>query len=210
MAQPVSGVDLLTQAILSQAEAEAKKIRDNAEAEAQTIITEAEQEAKAAQAGAATTEAARLERDNARALTAARLETRRRIREAREEWIERVFAETKTRLEALRKETLYAQILVNLVREGMAALGGEDFIVSVRPEDYDLAARTLNSAATDTRHTKVQADEGVSGGGCIVMQSDGRSLYDNSFDSVLARHRQRLRALVADALWGKDLHSDEP
>jgi hypothetical protein len=37
-----------------------------------------------------------------------------------------------------------------------------------------------------------------------VRQSDGRALYDNTFGSIVARHRQRLRSGVAELLWDEE------
>ena len=209
MSPPDSSVDLLTQAILAQAEAEAEKTRENAEAEAARIISEAEREAARQQDLAKATEAARTERENVSTLATARLEARRQFLEAREELIERVFAQLKERLETARLAPSYSPLLLNLVREAVAALEGEDFVVAVAQQDYDLAKKALASVSIEGKRIEVRADERVRAGGCIVSQSDGRCLYDNTFDSIIARHRPRLRALVAETLWGKDRHQSE-
>lgn len=204
-----SSVDLLAQAILAQAEAEAKKIREDAEATAQRINSEAEQEAATQRERAAMAEAARAERENASTLAAAHLKARRRILEAREELIDRVFAEATTRLESFRTDSLYPRILINLVDEAISALEGDSFTVSVMPEDYDMAARALNSTSLRGKRTEVHADEQIRGGGCIVRQADGRSFYDNTFASIIQRHHLRLRTMVAEVLWGKGRRWDE-
>ena len=203
MVLPDSSVDLLTQAILAQGEAEAKKIREDAETEAARIISEAEREASRRQELAKTTAAARMQRENVSALAVARLEERKQILEAREELIERVFAKVKERLETLREAPSYLPVLVNLVREAIDALEGEDFLVAVAQQDYDLAEQALASAPIEGKRIEVRADDRVRGG-CIVSQSDGRSLYDNTFDSIIARYRLQLRELAAQTLWGTD------
>jgi V/A-type H+-transporting ATPase subunit E len=209
MAPEDSSVDLLAQAILGQAEAEAKKIRENAETEAAQIISEAEQEASRHREKASAAAAARVERENVSALAAVRLEARRRVLEAREELIERVFAGVKERLETLRRAPRYPPILVNLVREALDALEGEDFVVAVARDDYDLAKQALASAPIEGKRIDVRSDERVRGGGCIVSRSDGRALYDNTFSAIIARHHLRLRALVAEVLWGRGRRWDE-
>lgn len=145
-----------------------------------------------------------MERENVSTLATVRLDARGQFLEAREELIERVFAELKDRLETVRRAPSYSPILVNLVSEAVEALEGEDFVVAVAQQDYDLAKKALASAPIKGKRIEVRADERVRAGGCIVSQSDGRSLYDNTFDSIIARHRLRLRALVAETLWGKD------
>lgn len=204
MSPPDSSVDLLTQAILAQAEAEAKKTSESAQAEVARIIAEAEREAARRQELAKAATVARMERENVSTLAAVRLEARRQVLEAREELIERIFAEVKERLETLRRAPSYRPILVNLVREALGALEGQDFVVAVAQQDYDLAKDALASMPIEAKRIEVRVDERLRGGGCIVSRSDGHSLYDNTFDSIVARHRLRLRALAAETLWGKD------
>jgi vacuolar-type H+-ATPase subunit E/Vma4 len=206
---PDSSVDLLTQAILSQAETEAKKARENAETEAARIVSAAERQAASRQDLAQAAEAARVERENVSTLAAVRLEASKQFLQAREELIERVFAEAKERLEILRRAPSYSPTLVNLVREAVEALEGEDFVVGVAQQDYDLAKQALASVPIEGKRIEVRADDRVRGGGCLVSQSDGRSRYDNTFDSIIARHRLRLRAFVAETLRGKDGRQDE-
>jgi vacuolar-type H+-ATPase subunit E/Vma4 len=133
----------------------------------------------------------------------------RRVLEAHEELIERVFAGVKDRLETLRRAPRYPPILVNLVREALDALEGKDFVVAVAREDYDLAKQALASVPIEGKRIDVRSDERVRGGGCIVSRSDGRALYDNTFSAIIARHHLRLRALVAEVLWGKGRRWDE-
>jgi vacuolar-type H+-ATPase subunit E/Vma4 len=204
-----SNIDPLARAILAQAESEAKKIKQAAEVTAQQLVAEAEREAGKQREAALLVQADRTKRESASTLAAARLETRQRILEAREELIDRVFAKVEERFEGLRKDPAYRRILVDLVREGAAALEGENFIVAVTTDDYDLASQALRSMPLEGKQIEVRPDEQVHGGGCIIWQSDRRSFYDNTFDSIIARHRSRLRMLVAEILWGKETRWDE-
>lgn len=204
-----SGVEQLSQAVLAQAEAEAKKIRESAEATARQIIAEAEAEARTQREAAALAEAARVKSANASELAATHLEARRRILEAREELIDQMFAAAEKRLQDLRKEAAYARVLASLAKEGAAALEGEELLVAVSPEDYDLASQALAAAPIEGKRVEVRPDADLHGGGCVVRQSDGRALYDNTFSSIVARHRLRLRAMVAEMLWARETHWDE-
>lgn len=204
-----SNVDPLAQAILAQAEAEAKKIKETAEVTAQQLVAEAEQQAGKQREAVLLAEADRTKRESASTLAAARLETRRRILETREELIDRVFARVEERFERIRKDPAYGRILIDLAREGVAAFEGENFIVAVMPDDCDFASQALNSVLIEGKRIEVRPDEQVRGGGCIIWQSDRRSFYDNTFGSIIARHRLRLRMLVAEILWGKETRWDE-
>lgn len=204
-----SGVEQLAQAVVAQAEAEAKKIRESAEASARQIIAGAEAEDSRRREHAESAEAARVKRLNASTLAETRLDARRQILEAREELIDRAFSMAKNRLQELRKDPIYPRLLVNLVEEGIGALEGGDFIVAISPEDYDVASPALSGTPIEGKRVEVRADEKLHDGGCIVSQSDGRTFYDNTFNSILGRHRLRLRKLVAETLWGRETHWDE-
>ena len=204
-----SGVEQLAQAVVAQAEAEARKIKETAEAAARQLIDEVERLARRRREDAAVAEAARVRRQHAFILAATRLEARRQILEAREQLIDQTFALVEQRLQALRKDPVYARVLMKLVDEGAAVLEGNALIVAVSPEDYDLASHALTAATMAGKRIEVRADADVRGGGCIVRQSHGSALYDNTFSSILARHRRRLRALVAGAFWGKETRWDE-
>ena len=204
-----SRVEQLAQAVVAQAEAEARKIKETAEAAARQLIDEVERLARRRGEDAAVAEATRVRRQHAFILAATRLEARRQILEAREQLIDQTFALVEQRLQALRKDPVYARVLMKLVDEGAAVLEGNALIVAVSPEDYDLASHALTAATMAGKRIEVRADADVRGGGCIVRQSHGSALYDNTFSSILARHRRRLRALVAGAFWGKETRWDE-
>ena len=204
-----SGVEQLAQAVVAQAEAEAKKIRESAEATARQLVAEAELRASRQRENAAAANAARATRQKVSALAATHLEARREVLRAREECIDRVFGAVEQRLEALRREPAYARVLVSLVREAAAALEGDgELLVEASAADYELARQVLNAAAIDSHRVAVRSDERLLKGGCIVRQPDGRALYDNTFGSIVARHRLRLRAAIAEMLWGKESRWD--
>jgi len=203
-----SGVEQLAQAVLAQAEAEAKKIKETAEAAARQLVDDAERRARRQQQDAAVAEAARVDRQNAFVLAATRLEARRQILEAREQLVGQVFAAVEQRLQTFRKDPAYPRVLTRLVDDGASVLEGETLIVAVDSEDHNIASQALSAATIAGRRIEVRADEHIHGG-CVVRQSDERALYDNSFSSILERHRPRLRALVAETLWQKQTRWDE-
>ncbi len=204
-----SSADLLAQAILAQAREEARKITEDAEAGALRIKSEAERDAAAQSEKAATAETARAERENASELAAAHVAARRRILEAREELIDRVFAEVSARLDAVRKDSSYPRILRDLLNEGISALEGDSFIVSVAADDLGLAKLALTSLSVNGKRTEARTDEQIRGGGCVIRQANGRCVYDNTFAAIIARHRPHLRAIVADVLWGEGKRWDD-
>jgi V/A-type H+-transporting ATPase subunit E len=209
MTPPEPSVEVLARAVREQAEAEAKKTKEAAQATAEEIIAEAEREASKEREKLRAAQVEQAKRQSVVRLAAARLEARRRILDAREELLDSVFAKAEERLFNLRKDPSYPRVLSNLVQEGVAALEGDSFVVSVMADDYDAAVRALDQAALGNKQIEVHRDDQVRGGGCIVSQADGRALYDNTLSAIVARHRMRARPLVAEALWGKEAHWDE-
>ena len=197
-----SGAEQLAQAIVAQADAEANKIREDAKNAARDLVAEAQLQAAKQREEVASAEALRRARQSASALATAHLEARREVLRAREELIDRVFGAVEERLEALRSEPAYGRILVSLVGEAAAALESErELAVDVCAADYEFARQALGTAPINNHRIVVRSDEQISRGGCIVRQSDGRVLYDNTYGSIVARHRRRLRAAVAEMLW---------
>jgi V/A-type H+/Na+-transporting ATPase subunit E len=197
----LSSANRLADAVLAQANEEADRIRQAATAEASRSIAEAEAEAAARREAAAKMRDAEALRSQVAARALSRLEARRELLEAREKLIERVFARSAEALESLRTHHEYASVLSRLVREAVDALGEKSFIVEVAPEDLPVAEHVTASIATPELTIEPRARDGLRGG-CIVWRGDRRAFCDNTFIAVLSRNRPRLRALVAECLWG--------
>lgn len=197
----VSSADRLAQALLAEAKEEAERIRRAAAEEAGRSIAEAEAEAAERREAAARMRDAEARRSQVAALALARLEARRQLLEAREHLIERVFALAAAALEALRARPEYESVLARLVGEGVAALGGQSFVLEVAPEDLPIAERVAGSMASSNLAIETRAREGLAGG-CIVWRADRRAFSDDTFVAALSRNKPRLRALVAHWIWG--------
>jgi vacuolar-type H+-ATPase subunit E/Vma4 len=197
----VSSADRLAQALLAQAKEEADRIRQAAAEEASRSIADAEVEATERREAATRMRDAEALRSQIAALALARLEARRQLLEVREQLIEAVFSRSAEALQSLRTRPEYASVLSRLVREGADALGGESLIVEVAPEDLPVAANVAASIATPALIVEPRARDALLGG-CIVWRGDRRAFCDNTFSAVLSRNKPRLRALVAEWLWG--------
>ena len=195
-----SGAELLTRAIITQAQEEAEKIRVAARAAADALIATAEAEAVRRRQALAEEQQARALKEKDKALVLAALEARRLFLQSREELIERVFVRAEEALTAFRKQPSYPGLLRQLIQEGIAALTGNEFVVEVTPEDLPLAEQVLSSPAWHGKSAAVQATEGISGG-CLVWRQDRRAYCDNSCVGILSRHKERLRPLIATWLF---------
>jgi V/A-type H+-transporting ATPase subunit E len=203
MPQTDAKVGSLADAILAQAAAEAKQIIAAAQAEAERIVAEAREQESRQSAAALLDAEEKAKREGVVEIAAASLDCRRKLLQAREELIDRVFDKVKERLVAIRNSDEYWKILLDLIREGCRAIGKSNLIVETAAADREAAIRAV--AAIENISIKVQANDGINHGGCIVSDSDRRVIFDNTFEAIVARHRGRLRKQVAEALWGRDV-----
>jgi V/A-type H+-transporting ATPase subunit E len=205
MPQTDAKVGNLADAILAQAAAEAKQIIAAAQAEAERTIAEAREQASRQSETALLDAEAKAKREGVVEIAAASLDCRRKLLQAREELIDRVFDKVKERLAAIRNSDEYWKILLDLIREGCRAIGKSNLIVETAAADREAANRAVAATAIENISIKVQANDEINDGGCIVSDSDRRVIFDNTFEAILARHRARLRKQVAETLWGREV-----
>ncbi len=198
-------VGSLADAILAQAAAEAGQIIDAARAEAAQMVDAAREQASRQNDAALIAAGEEARRAGVIEMEAARLDCRRKLLQAREELIDRVFVKVEERLAAMRKSDEYAKLLLDLIREGAGAIDRPNLIVETAAADYEPAVRAIAAASLQDLSIKVQVNDEINCGGCIVADSDRRIFFDNTFAAILARHRARLRKQVADLLWGGEV-----
>ncbi len=187
--------------ILAEAEREAKRIRRAAEEEAKRIKGEAEKAAKLIIDR-------RLRAARERILGEAEMEGRRKLMEAREEMVSRVFEEATKRIENLindeERRDEYLEILSKLIAEAVERIGGSEFIISANERDLELLKRNLGKIrrSLPSRELKLTLSEEPIEclGGVIVESGDRLKVYNNTLDGRLLRARRLLSAKVAERL----------
>lgn len=187
--------------ILAEAEREARRIRRAAEEEAKRIKGEAEKAAKLIIDR-------RLRAARERILGEAEMEGRRKLMEAREELVSRVFEEATKRIESLindeGRRDEYLEILSKLIAEAVEKIGGSEFIVSANERDLDLLKRNLGKIrrSLPSRELKLTLSEEPIEclGGVVVESGDRLKVYNNTLDGRLLRVRRLLSAKVAERL----------
>ncbi|RLI08672.1 hypothetical protein DRO24_00825 [Candidatus Bathyarchaeota archaeon] len=187
--------------ILAEAEREAKRIRRAAEEEAKRIKGEAEKAAKLIIDR-------RLRAARERILGEAEMEGRRKLMEAREEMVSRVFEEATKRIENLindeERRDEYLEILSKLIAEAVERIGGSEFIISANERDLELLKRNLGKIrrSLPSRELKLTLSEEPIEclGGVIVESGDRLKVYNNTLDGRLLRVRRLLSAKVAERL----------
>ena len=187
--------------ILAEAEREARRIRRAAEEEAKRIKGEAEKAAKLIIDR-------RLRAARERILGEAEMEGRRKLMEAREELVSRVFEEATKRIESLindeGRRDEYLEILSKLIAEAVEKIGGSEFIVSANERDLELLKRNLGKIrrSLPSRELKLTLSEEPIEclGGVVVESGDRLKVYNNTLDGRLLRVRRLLSAKVAERL----------
>jgi len=187
--------------ILAEAEREARRIRRAAEEEAKRIKGEAEKAAKLIIDR-------RLRAARERILGEAEMEGRRKLMEAREELVSRVFEEATKRIESLindeERRNEYLEILSKLIAEAVERIGGSEFIISANERDLELLKRNLGKIrrSLPSRELKLTLSEEPIEclGGVVVESGDRLKVYNNTLDGRLLRVRRLLSAKVAERL----------
>ena len=164
--------------IAAEADAEAARIRSEAQAQAARIVADAPAEAL---------EIAAKERTQ---VSAAKLKARRRVQDARFELVEEVASQLKVLL-ARRPQSRreYQKLLESLIRAGMKE-AGKDCTLRVRREDAAFAKKFGDvGPALDTV------------GGVLVVSSDGRVKYNNTFEALLEARDEPVKQKAFELLF---------
>lgn len=196
-----------SQAILEEARQEAERIVDLARREAERIIDGAKTELDKIYL----TEAPQAKKQEAsiryaQILASARLETRRQMLLSREQFLQNVQEQVKTRLLQLRADqTTYPRLLHTLVQHGLEELSGEQFEIITAPEDHCLLTNeTLAQFQQATgKHVTLSAQTQPGITGAIVRRTDRRVRCDNSLQAILEREQIDIRRLILEHLLGE-------
>jgi V/A-type H+-transporting ATPase subunit E len=197
-------VELLCQAISTQAGDDAEKIRGRAREETDRRLSEAEARrreelarTRAAVEGQATLDArSRIDR--------AELESKRRLSQTKEAALNEIFAQAQDRLQAFRQTPDYRDWLRRSLMGALQQLEGDHFQVLANPEEERWLPPDLLQEVSAARscHLTLTAAPDLPPGGFVLVRADGRVRFDQTFQGIIARERETLRAEIARKLWG--------
>jgi len=203
----------LAQEILADAERQADRHRQRAERSAARIIKSATTRMKDLETKVTEEARARLERETTRILADIPHQEQVRKLRVKNDVIAGLSAET---LDAFQAGQLgdALPVLVRLSSDAIAHLDGDRFVLEVTREDAEKWAEPLAQETTQ----KVQAGQARAVTVEVVVSSDGRTdggvvvrsadptgagqIVDNSFTTRMRRGQQRLRARIADLIFG--------
>jgi vacuolar-type H+-ATPase subunit E/Vma4 len=197
-------VELLCQAMGAQAREEAQKMVAEAREEAARLT--AEEEARHTE----TLERTRAEVEAQAKLEArsrldrAELESKRELGRAKEAVLREIFDQAGARLEEFRGSPDYPHWLRRTLAAAVRRLDGRQFRVAAHPDEAKwLTPELLAEVAAAAGVGLEWAPDGdLPPGGFMVIRADGRVRLDMTFQGLLERQRDDLRAEVARRLWG--------
>jgi vacuolar-type H+-ATPase subunit E/Vma4 len=140
----------------------------------------------------------------------AQLEGRKNLLLARQAILTGVFDEVLERLQGIagRDEANFdkGEVLIALIKEAAAAIGGEEFIISGNEADLEYLGRNLGNVSMALEQSIGESKVSLNsepldiGGGVVVRNSDGTKTYYNTFEGRLANVKARLESEVAEKL----------
>jgi V/A-type H+/Na+-transporting ATPase subunit E len=197
-------VELLCQAIASQAKAEVDQILARAREEADRRLIEAEASHQEALARTKAEVEAQAKLSARNRIDRAELEGKRRVSQTKEIWLTEVFGQAQARLQAFRDTAGYRNWLRATLLGVLQQLEGEDFRVMAHPEEEKWLYPDLLGEVSAERgcHLAWAPDPDLPPGGFVVIRADGRVRIDQTFQGIIERQRETLRAETAGKLWG--------
>lgn len=178
--------------ILSEARNRASEIVESAKAEAESLLAGRKRSVEAQSAASLV-----------RARSAAQLESSSLTLRAQHSAIQSVFREAEERIDLLRRDPSYAEILRKLMQEAIEANGAEIAgirAIKVDPDDEDVAKEAAKSLKVQD---KIVSDPRVRAG-VRVEGAEGQAIIENTLPGRLAALRGELAADVAQVLLSKE------
>lgn len=206
MAPVEESIELLTQAVMSEARAEAEKILQDAKAKAEGVLQEAQVQAAAERKEILERAALEAERTHRQAVASAQMKARMLELHHREKRLKDVFEAAGQKLSSVQAWKDYDEIAIQLAREALIHLGSER--AQIRTDAKTMHALTKASLEKLSKELNMNITVGETlsrGTGVIARTEDGRMLYDNTLETRLVRLQGTLRSSVYHILMGEAL-----
>jgi V/A-type H+-transporting ATPase subunit E len=199
-------MQLLSRAVLSEANAEADRVLEAAQSKADAIRERAKEQAQAQREEILQRARTKAESVRSGCVASAQLEARRLRLERREQVLDRVFEAVRQRLPNVQGWTDYDQIVRDLAREAVDHLGAD--AVRIRADEHAREVLSDSTLVELSEELGVQLrledlDDGRTG--VVAETMDGHRRYDNTLQARLGRWQDELRAPVYRLLMGESL-----
>ena len=185
--------------ILADAEKRAEEILKAAEAERARINTETDRQILQLMGS-------ELKTVRDRIIGQTELEGRKALMTARAEMLSKVYSQVENRLkdvvEVKSEDHDYGVILNKLIKEGVLAIGGNEFIVSANKRDMEYLRKNLKKIGETLEGMTLKLDEKPVEilGGVVIKNPMGDKVYYNTLEGRLERVRRIMEARIAEKL----------
>jgi len=197
-------VELLSRAILNEAEAESQELQADAQSKANAIRQRAQAEAERDRRSIMEQAEREAERLRGQAIATAQLKARSGELQQREKLLDRVFEAAEQRLQSVPQQADYGRITEQLVREGITRLNAPEIEILADATTRKLLTESVVEKIAQDMHVRLTLGQPLDHGVGIVLQTPkGHLQFDNTLETRLARLRSTLRAAVHGILTGE-------
>jgi len=203
------GADKIISSINADAKAQADEILSKASAQCDEISATGNEKAEeeAAQILASTEKQADMKYQQI--ISEAKVSSRRKELEAREELIDKAFriASEKIEKQASENSTTYVDSLKNMIKDASLQVGGNQLEILVRADDVDNVKSMINEVSEYVTKETGKETSFIIGepieiiGGAVVRTIDGEIEVKNTIEARMLRYKKYLRSEVAKKLF---------
>ncbi len=206
MAAAEGNMELLAQAVMSEARADADQVLSDARAKADAIRQRAQEQATAERKQILERASQEADRIRRQAIAMAQIQARMLELEQREKLLDKVFEAARQQLPTVQQWSDYDQIAYQLLREALIRLEAGAALVRADETTQQLLTGSLLDRLSKERQVKLQVGKPLEHGiGVVVETEDGRRRYDNTLTVRLSRMEDALRSPVYRLLMGESL-----
>ena len=202
---PLETVENLGKVVISESEDKAEWIIKSAQEMSNKYIDEATEKASENAEKIVAEGRYTGEKEKQKILSTAEMEVKRMVLNCRESLIDEAFALAGEKFEVFKKTKEYKDILQKYIIASIGELEGNAFTIVVSKLDsFNLSDSIVNKIKKETGKKGLklelqEVDEDI--GGVIVREKNGKVSIDNTFDSMLNRIKNEIRAKVSEILF---------
>jgi V-type H+-transporting ATPase subunit E len=199
-------IELLSRAILKEAEVDAQQIQAEATEKADAIRKRAQEQAEKERQEILEHARQEAERLRSQVVANAQMKARTLHLEHREKLLDRVFDAAKQKLPAVQKRSDYEKLVAQFLREALLQLNAKKAVVRADGGTQKVVKdRVLDQISKELDAEVTMGDVLEEGTGVTVDASDGHLHFDNTLETRLSRLQGTLRSSVYHVLMGEKL-----
>ena len=204
MAPVDESIEMLSQAVMREAQSEAEQVLSRAKEDAHKIMQDAQNRAEAERKAILERASQDEERTRRQMVAAAQIKARTLQLKKREEVLNKVFGEAHQKLSSLQQWSDYDRTVRNLLHEALTHLGTSSALIQADEVTLQYITDEVLEEISKELNVKLQVKGPLGQGiGVIVETEDGRRRFDNTLETRLDRMQDALRAPIYRLLVGE-------